>query len=82
MPIYEYKCSSCGEVTEMMEKITSDQNQKECPKCGGEASRIMSVTSFQLKGGGWYNQGYDNASACSSKDSSSEKCATCPAANS
>lgn len=80
MPIYEYKCKSCGKISEMMESITSEEKIKECPECKGEAARIMSVSGFQLKGGGWYNNGYSKESACSSADSSSPKCASCPAA--
>lgn len=81
MPIYEYKCTSCGKVTEVMESINSQNKEKECPACSGKAEKIMSVSGFQLKGGGWYNQGYAKGSSCASADSSSPKCASCPAAS-
>ncbi|MCD8492020.1 MAG: zinc ribbon domain-containing protein [Geovibrio sp.] len=80
MPIYEYRCRSCGKVTEMMESITSVEKVKECPACKGEAERIMSVSGFQLKGGGWHDQGYSKSPSCASADSASPKCASCPAA--
>jgi putative FmdB family regulatory protein len=74
MPIYEYQCGSCGEVSEQMESINSETTVKTCPKCGKEAHRIMSNTSFQLKGGGWYASGY----SCPSS-SNSPACSSCPA---
>src|SRR5262245_21173041 len=57
MPIYEYKCESCGEVTERLQKM-SDKPLKKCPKCGGKVDKIISRTSFQLKGSGWYVTDY------------------------
>jgi putative FmdB family regulatory protein len=79
MPIYEYKCSSCGKVTERMESINSTEKVKECPECHGKSERIMSVSGFQLKGGGWHSQGYSKDNGCSAK-SDSPACASCPAA--
>ena len=53
MPIYEYRCAKCGNELEVMHKV-SDPSPTECPKCHEPAlSRMMSRTSFQLKGGGW-----------------------------
>ena len=62
MPIYEYKCSSCEEQLEVMQKI-SDPRLTVCPECGGELSKLISNTSFVLKGGGWYADGYSSSGA-------------------
>jgi len=54
VPIYEYVCESCGAPTEVMQKI-SDPPPRTCPTCGADRlARLVSRTSFQLKGGGWY----------------------------
>ncbi|MFA4875320.1 MAG: zinc ribbon domain-containing protein [bacterium] len=57
MPIYEYNCKSCGNQFECMQRITEPPIAP-CPKCGSTADRIISMTSFALKGGGWYKDGY------------------------
>ena len=62
MPIYEYRCKDCGKVSEFQMKM-SDPNPEACPSCGHAAlSKIMSLPSFQLKGGGWYSDAYDGKS--------------------
>ena len=48
MPVYEYECNACGELFEMRQNM-SDPPAKECPKCGGEAKRIVSTAAFKLK---------------------------------
>ncbi|MDR3204720.1 MAG: zinc ribbon domain-containing protein [Deltaproteobacteria bacterium] len=57
MPIYEFECSDCHQVTEAMQKF-SDQPLTVCPRCGGHLSKLISMNSFQLKGGGWYATDY------------------------
>ncbi|OGP55158.1 MAG: hypothetical protein A2Y65_11110 [Deltaproteobacteria bacterium RBG_13_52_11] len=57
MPIYEYQCTNCGCRVEMMQKIT-DESLQQCPSCKGLLRRLMSLTSFQLKGSGWYATDY------------------------
>lgn len=58
MPIYEYGCEKCGTVTEVIAKV-SDPAPAKCPSCGSKKiERIVSRSSFQLKGGGWYADGY------------------------
>jgi putative FmdB family regulatory protein len=52
MPIYEYSCEHCG-VFEEMQRIT-DQPLSKCPTCKRKVRRLISQTSFQLKGSGWY----------------------------
>ncbi|HLI81611.1 MAG TPA: zinc ribbon domain-containing protein [Candidatus Binataceae bacterium] len=56
MPIYEYKCSKCG-VVEVMQGI-KEAPLKKCPNCKRKVERMMSSTSFVLKGTGWYATDY------------------------
>ena len=56
MPIYEYNCSECG-VFEVTQRITEDPLDA-CPTCEGEVRKLISNTSFQLKGTGWYITDY------------------------
>ena len=54
MPIYEYRCASCGAELEKLQKI-SDPPLTECPECGKETLvKLVSASSFRLKGSGWY----------------------------
>ena len=57
MPIYEYLCEDCGEITEAMQKV-SDPPLVTCPKCKGSLKKVISNTSFILKGTGWYATDY------------------------
>ena len=56
MPIYEYRCEHCGDFEEM-QRIT-DPPLGRCPKCRRKVKRLISNTSFQLKGTGWYVTDY------------------------
>lgn len=56
MPIYEFKCTKDGTVTEQFVKMGTEE--VECPKCKGVARKIISSCTFSLKGGGWYADGY------------------------
>jgi putative FmdB family regulatory protein len=56
MPIYEYRCEHCGDFEEM-QRIT-DPPLARCPKCRRKVKRLISNTSFQLKGTGWYVTDY------------------------
>jgi len=54
MPIYEYKCSSCGQKKEVLQKL-SDAPLTQCPACGkATLNKLISAAGFQLKGSGWY----------------------------
>lgn len=54
MPIYEYKCTACGKQLEAFQKI-SEEPLIECPTCHKNTlNKLISATSFQLKGTGWY----------------------------
>src|SRR5262245_33789997 len=56
MPVYEYRCEHCGDFEEM-QRIT-DPPLTRCPKCKRKVRRLISNTSFQLKGSGWYVTDY------------------------
>jgi len=58
MPIYEYACGACGNEFEAEQRITEDPI-KTCPECKSrQVKRLISQTSFVLKGGGWYSDLY------------------------
>ena len=57
MPIYEYKCDSCGQLEEHLMKH-SDPDPQNCGACGGNLKKAVSQTSFSLKGQGWYVTDY------------------------
>lgn len=54
MPIYAYKCASCGHAKDVLQKV-SDAPLTECPACGAATfSKQLTAAGFQLKGSGWY----------------------------
>ena len=58
MPIYEYACAACGHQFEAWQKM-ADKPIKSCPKCKArKVDKLISATSFHLKGGGWYADSY------------------------
>ena len=57
MPMYEYKCDSCGELFEVIQKFT-DEPLREHPGCGGPVHRLISPPALQFKGSGWYVTDY------------------------
>ena len=57
MPIYEYKCSSCGKKFEKIEKF-SDAPLETHEDCGGPVERLLSAPALQFKGTGWYVTDY------------------------
>ena len=63
MPIYEYRCRKCGNVFEEWVKTFDSPELEPCPKCGGDAERIMSNTSFKLEGGGWFASCYGGSAS-------------------
>jgi putative FmdB family regulatory protein len=66
MPIYEYQCPRCGEF-EVTQRIT-DAPLKRCPTCRGKVKKLISNTSFQLKGSGWYQTDYGSKKTEAGKD--------------
>ena len=54
MPIYEYRCSACGQEHEVLQKV-SEPPLTDCPSCGKSAlQKMVTAAGFQLKGSGWY----------------------------
>lgn len=66
MPIYEYRCASCGHVFEEIQRF-SDPDPDSCPSCKAkEVSRLISKSSFHLRGGGWFAEDYGSTGASTS----------------
>src|SRR3954463_5550497 len=61
MPIYEYVCENCGKLNELIQKV-NDPAPEKCEGCGtpGKLTKVLSRSSFQLKGGGWYSDLYSS----------------------
>ncbi len=87
MPVYEYECNECMKTFEVQQRM-ADTPLTNCPDCDGAMKKLMSMSSFHLKGGGWYADGYASKAAdksksstppCKSKSASAE-CKSCPAA--
>lgn len=57
MPVYEYECLSCGKIHEVTQSFNDDP-LIECPDCNGALKKLISKTSFVLKGSGWYKTDY------------------------
>lgn len=80
MPIYEYRCSSCGHEKEVLQKM-SDAPLAECPACGKSSFRkLISAAGFQLKGSGWYATDFKGGSRKSGEDKKSGDVGGKPAA--
>ncbi len=67
MPLYEYKCHSCGKTFEVIEKF-SDEPLKTHAECGGAVERLISAPAFHLKGTGWYATDYAKSNGPKSAD--------------
>jgi len=90
VPIYEYRCSSCGFQKEYLRKV-SDPLLSVCPECSKETfGKMLTAAGFQLKGGGWYATDFKHsgskpagksASAGKSESASEGKSETQPAAS-
>jgi putative FmdB family regulatory protein len=74
MPIYEYKCNSCGKKFEKIEKF-SDSPLEVHEGCGGPVERLLSAPALQFKGTGWYVTDYakSNGSGANKHESESKK---------
>lgn len=57
MPIYEYRCKRCHKVFEVLQKI-SEEPLTTCIDCGAKVEKLVSSSSFQFKGNGWYVTDY------------------------
>jgi len=73
MPIYEYSCSQCEKVTDVLQKLNEGTPER-CPACGAEGtlSRVVSRTSFVLKGGGWGADLYASKKSAEKSDSAAD----------
>jgi putative FmdB family regulatory protein len=85
MPLYEYRCKSCGSTFEVIQKF-SDRALRKCRDCSGPLEKLVSKSSFHLKGGGWCINDYSSSkpappkSASPSTESKTKK--TCDAGSS
>jgi putative FmdB family regulatory protein len=66
MPVYEFECAD-GHITE--ELVPMGKKHTRCTKCNKRARKIISTCSFELKGGGWYADGYSSKRSSSHKNS-------------
>jgi putative FmdB family regulatory protein len=57
LPLYEYRCKSCGHIFEKIQSFSAPE-EKECPVCKGEVERLISAPAIQFKGAGWYVNDY------------------------
>ncbi|MBC8432822.1 MAG: zinc ribbon domain-containing protein [Desulfobacterales bacterium] len=57
MPIYEYECMQCGKIDEVIQKF-HEKPLKKCNHCSGKLQKLISHSSFHLKGTGWYVTDY------------------------
>ncbi|MFO8083971.1 MAG: FmdB family zinc ribbon protein [Desulfobacterales bacterium] len=72
MPIYEYECDSCGRIEEAFQKI-SDAPLSTCNHCSGKLHKLVSHSSFHLKGTGWYVTDYAKKTVKKTEDSSTSE---------
>ncbi|MBI5675275.1 MAG: zinc ribbon domain-containing protein [Nitrospirae bacterium] len=72
MPIYEYKCTKCNKQFEVNQKM-ADPLLTECRVCGGKLKKLITSSSFVLKGGGWYVTDYPSADRKKAMDKKKEK---------
>ena len=71
MPIYEYECSKCGKTSEAMQRF-SDPPLTECNHCRGQLRKLISMSTFHLKGSGWYTTDYAGKNQSTAKPAESK----------
>lgn len=74
MPIYEYQCRKCGKQFEAFQGIT-EPDLKTCKFCRGKVQKMMSLSSFSLKGSGWYATDYKGKKPQAAKPAHTEAAA-------
>ncbi len=79
MPLYEYRCESCDQVIEVLQKF-SDDPLSTCTSCGGGLERLISPPGLHFKGSGWYVTDYARAGKKGDSDSKPAKTESKPAA--
>jgi putative FmdB family regulatory protein len=72
MPIYEYECKKCGHVTEAWQSFSSPPLSK-CELCNGKVKKLISQSTFHLKGSGWYVTDYASKRKNTGKNESPKK---------
>ena len=75
MPIYEYQCKKCGKQFEAFQGIT-EPDLKTCKFCKGKVHKMMSLSSFSLKGTGWYATDYAGKKPQTAKATKTETAAS------
>jgi putative FmdB family regulatory protein len=71
MPLYDYKCTKCGYIFEVQQKITEDP-LKHCPKCKGQIKRLISPAGIVFKGAGFHVTDYGKRSGGEKKAAKKE----------
>jgi putative FmdB family regulatory protein len=77
MPVYEYRCTSCGERTEAQQHV-GDPPLSTCPRCGGALERVVSAPALRFKGSGWYVTDYAKRGATGASDKGETNAAAKP----
>ena len=78
MPIYEYKCTNCGDKIETLQGM-NDAPRTHCDNCGQETlKKVIAPTSFVLKGSGWYVTDYPSSDRKKAMDSEKAQTSTGP----
>jgi putative FmdB family regulatory protein len=72
MPIYEYECGKCGHHVEVLQKF-SDPPITECEECHSKMKKLISQSTFHLKGTGWYVTDYASKNSPGASESKSAK---------
>ena len=72
MPIYEYRCQKCGRAFEVLQRMNEEPLQH-CIHCDGKVEKLISATSFQFKGSGWYVTDYSRRKKSPDNGSSEKK---------
>lgn len=72
MPLYEYRCTKCGERMEVLQHL-SDAPPAECPRCGGALEKVISASALQFKGSGWYVTDYPKRGGNGATDTSEKR---------
>jgi putative FmdB family regulatory protein len=77
MPIYEYKCTKCGNKVEVLQKA-KDKPLEKCPKCSGPLRKLVSSPAIQFKGNGWYITDYAKRNSPASESGPEPKAGSKP----
>ncbi len=81
MPLYEYKCDSCGATFEVIQRF-SDPPVEQCRVCGGPVHKVLSAPAIQFKGSGWYVTDYAKKGMTAASRSDNGKSSPAPSSDS